>query len=936
MTMRSAVPSSALLITALLGVLSHCPAISSRAEAGELDPCTIRFWITQLADTPGFRWSASTCGSVPGPRAGTVMFEDDQPVLYVTGCFTQAIDQPVGSVARWDGQTWSTVGSPPSGRGRAIAAWREGGTTHLAVAGEFGSPQVWSVHHFDGNSWAPLGEGPAGTFNGSVYAVARHDDGAGPQVVVGGAFTNAGGASASRVARWTGTSWTGLGSGVNALVSALVSADLGDGPRLICGGSFTTAGGAPAQRLARWNGSSWSGLGGGANAPVHALAIHDDGNGPSLWAGGSFSTIGGLPLPRLARWTGSTWDAPAGDPGATVDGLASALFDGQPALLVARDQPFAWTAGSWNSLGTISGSSGTNRLAGFAVAAEPSPTVAMLGDFNFADQVYSPGVALWAASPEGPGWRPAGGREGGFGADYGVWDLLAREVDAEFELLLAGGFTRVGGVYAPAVARWTPRGFDHLGAGASWSPVGNAFVLTKWPETGGRDILAGGRFAPWSPAGDSAVGLASFDGQAWSPFAVVSSPAAGSALGVRAVAGFDDGTGPALFVAGTFSSIDGVPAANIARFDGHAWQALGSGVNDHVMALEVFDDGTGPALYAGGYFTQAGGQIVNRVARWDGESWSAVGDGSSPMARPEALTTGSVFALRAFDDGSGPALYAGGFSLGGAGWPGSGLHRWNGKAWSQVGTSPIVGTIHTLEPWNDGGVTKLVVAGDFSLFFGAGVYLWDVTAWDGQGWTQFLGSNVTMNGAANGSWRAMAPLPDGRLVGGGYFGYTGTAQALFLSVFGPWRTPFVASSPADAVVRIGTTVTLDAWVGILPASTQIKFEWSRDGEVLVDGPGVSGATTAALTLTDIAFGDAGDYVLTCTAPCGSSQSLPAQLIVTCAADLDLDGAITGADLGRMLAAWGSGDAGNDVNSDGVVDAEDLAALLSEWEGCVEE
>jgi hypothetical protein len=41
---------------------------------------------------------------------------------------------------------------------------------------------------------------------------------------------------------------------------------------------------------------------------------------------------------------------------------------------------------------------------------------------------------------------------------------------------------------------------------------------------------------------------------------------------------------------------------------------MGSGVG----ALTVFDDGSGPALYAGGTFVTAGGVTVSRIAKWDG------------------------------------------------------------------------------------------------------------------------------------------------------------------------------------------------------------------------------------------------------------------------------------------------------------------------------
>jgi predicted outer membrane repeat protein len=47
-------------------------------------------------------------------------------------------------------------------------------------------------------------------------------------------------------------------------------------------------------------------------------------------------------------------------------------------------------------------------------------------------------------------------------------------------------------------------------------------------------------------------------------------------------------------------------------------------------------------------------------------------------------------------------------------------------------------------------------------------------------------------------------------------------------------------------------------------------------------------------------------------------------------DLNCDGAVNGADLGLLLAAWGSADPLADLNGDGVVDGADLGILLSAW------
>ena len=99
---------------------------------------------------------------------------------------------------------------------------------------------------------------------------------------------------------------------------------------------------------------------------------------------------------------------------------------------------------------------------------------------------------------------------------------------------------------------------------------------------------------------------------------------------VNALAVFDDGGGPALYAGGNFHIAGGVAANRIAKWDGSSWAALGSGMGGptrQVLALTVFDDGGGPALYAGGSFTTAGGVAANRIAKWDGSSWAALGSG---------------------------------------------------------------------------------------------------------------------------------------------------------------------------------------------------------------------------------------------------------------------------------------------------------------------
>ncbi|MCA8953255.1 MAG: hypothetical protein KDE27_27330, partial [Planctomycetes bacterium] len=184
------------------------------------------------------------------------------------------------------------------GSGPAPALVVFGGT--FAVAGTLQCANIVAYDPASG-TWLPLGSGVAG----SVRALAVLPNG---DLVAGGSFVSAGGVAAERIARFDGTVWSPLGSGLTssgpfvAGVDALVVLPNGD---LVAGGTFRVAGSVAADYVARWNGSAWSALAQGLDGPVRALAAGANGE---VVAGGEFlAAVGGPVAHRIASFGAAGW-----------------------------------------------------------------------------------------------------------------------------------------------------------------------------------------------------------------------------------------------------------------------------------------------------------------------------------------------------------------------------------------------------------------------------------------------------------------------------------------------------------------------------------------------------------------------------------------------------------------------------------------------------
>jgi hypothetical protein len=113
---------------------------------------------------------------------------------------------------------------------------------------------------------------------------------------------------------------------------------------------------------------------------------------------------------------------------------------------------------------------------------------------------------------------------------------------------------------------------------------------------------------------------------------------------------WDDGTGEALYVAGSFlAEAPGQPGRIMTRWDGTAWTDPTPDPDNTVFDLSLVDYGTGEQLIAAGSMQSVGGEPTGFVAAWDGTDWTTF-DGGNDI----------IWTSAGFNDGSGDSLFVGG------------------------------------------------------------------------------------------------------------------------------------------------------------------------------------------------------------------------------------------------------------------------------------
>lgn len=537
-------------------------------------------------------------------------------------------------VMRWDGQTWTALADANGTSGDRPEAVEVGldGTVYRGVntyvpvsdAGYY----MGRVDRWTGTGWVPTASLlPADPYasaltdlavatDGTLYVATRSGVrkwtgtswlviGDGPINVLAAGANGTIYSGGYGVARWDGAAWTSLGGPSSNSVWALAVA--ADGT-VYAGGRFTTFDGAEANHVARWDGAQWRSLQGGVGkaatgnftTQVNDLTLSPDG---TLHVGGRFDTAGGVFSPNIARWRADVWQSNGGGIVGTVLALARAA-DGRTviggAFRIAGGQVVNSAAiqsgDSWAPLGV--GPFPSSYASISAIERDRNGDLIACGD----------GTIRW----DGAAWSAADPS-----ASFRCADLAA----AADGTVYAGGTLTAPNPVAQTVRRWD---------GSVWTALGvpGSFTRAVAVTTDGT-LYAAGSF-----------GVSRYDASVWVSVGALN----GSNSTVYDLATGSDGS---LFAGGSFESVGGVRARNVARWDGRSWSALGQGTDQRVWALLV-DPARG--LYAGGDFTEAGGVDASRIALWTGTTWSSLAGGTDGSVRallqdgPNGLLVGGTFA----------------------------------------------------------------------------------------------------------------------------------------------------------------------------------------------------------------------------------------------------------------------------------------------------
>jgi hypothetical protein len=798
--------------------------------------------------------------------------------VYVGGVFRDLDSIPEADhVARWDGTKWNALSSNGSGDGALVGnqvdtlAFSNGilyiGGTFFNVLNTSGANIANNLAQWDGNAWSAVGNLTLTGFN-SVYEIAFYND----LIYIGGAFTDLNGiAEADYVASYNtmAATWSSLGDngvGVGSIASyvSALAVDSSNGD-LYVGGSFTNADGiAEADRIAKWNGSAWSALGTGIpNNVVYSILVNSS---TEIYVGGSFTDVDSIAAAdHVAKWNGSAWSALgsySANGALNVSGISS---PGVRSMLL--NSGTLYVGGAFNM-------SDPSLAAGKYLAQYTIGT----NEWGIVDDNGSGGSPLTLASTTGlysiafsAGELYLGGYQSGFddngaiqpNADYfssvntttHAWSAYGID-NGVFQrnpvqaIAAIGTDVYVAGFFADAnrdsrmdyLIRWD---------GSAWNPVGNlnqtngsinnrVYALA----VDGADLYVGGIFTSVENEGVPVTGtsrIAKWDTltNTWS--------ALGTGISNNEVNTLAVDASHNVYAGGNFTDVNSIPEADyIAKWNGSAWSALagnGSGagaLNNTVRAIAL----NGATVYVGGNFTSvkdtSDTAIPNAayLAQWNGSVWSAIPGTTSPFNNiVQALTY------------AGGNLYAGGnFSSANGVVGATVIAIWNSgtQIWSAMGNTPLNSYVASIAV--DGA--NVYAGGIFTN--AAGIATADYVAkWNGSSWSA-LGSNGAGNGSLNSTVYALAVIQNDLWVGGDFLNVNNNSTRLKaadkLAVFGLDLPPTVSSVTRASATPTGAA-SVDFAVTFSESVTGVDetdFSLTTSG---VSSPAVSGISGSGSSYT---------------------------------------------------------------------------------------
>jgi len=432
------------------------------------------------------------------------------------------------------------------------------------------------------------------------------------------------------------------------------------------------------------------------------------------------------------------------------------------------------------------------------------------------------------------------------------------------------------------------------------------------------------------------------------------------------------------YVAGWFTSLDGVSAQGIAKWSGSNWQAVGSATGQATFlslspCLQVYKG----ELYMSGGFTTSGGSPSNNIARWNGVQWNGLaGTGFTPISGAldmqvvgnDLWVGGEIGAIPGVA-GSRSAAKWDGHAWTGANFPYGAfsyvraIGDFNGTPWmfgafyDPTNTVLIGGIIRkTATSWEvvpggpvSGGPVATVAS--FKMYQGklavGGLYLNagaltnanDIALHDGTTWyrmlqgIQFAQSNHYVN--------SMLVYRGELHVFGLFNQVNGAPQYNWARWFdGP---PVIVTQPVPQQICSGnTSKTLTIATGGVNS-----FQWRKNSTPLANGATgtgstISGVSNASLVISNISPLDEGMYDCVLVNTCGTRTTDPVH-VFQCVGDINCDHYVDDADFALFAAAYNllicedpAMPAGcpADLNRDALVDDADFSMFAAGYDALV--